>query len=153
MKRLSAQRDRLLEAVVVVLMAVMVTDVVWQVATRFLFGKPSSFTEELARFLLIWIGLLGACIAARRNLHTGIDLLAGRLSPKAARGVRTVAALAVAIFGLFVLGLGGLRLVELSARLGQTSAALGIPLAWVYAVVPTSGLLVAWIAIDNWLEG
>ena len=59
----------------IVLMSVMVIDVSWQVASRFVFRAPSSFTEELAGFLLIWIGLLGAAYGFPTRAHLGIDLL------------------------------------------------------------------------------
>ncbi len=61
--------DRALAWVLMVLMAVMVIDVTWQVVTRFILSEPSSVTEELARFLLVWIGLLGAAYAFRVRAH------------------------------------------------------------------------------------
>ena len=48
--------DKILANALVVLMAVMTLNVLWQVISRFLLGSPSSFTDELARYLLIWIG-------------------------------------------------------------------------------------------------
>ena len=71
--------ERVLAWVLVVLMSVMVIDVSWQVASRFVFRAPSSFTEELAGFLLIWIGLLGAAYGFRTRAHLGIDLLVTKL--------------------------------------------------------------------------
>ena len=52
--------DIILERILIMLMVLMVFDVVWQVASRYLIGIPSTFTDELAGFLLIWLGLLGA---------------------------------------------------------------------------------------------
>ena len=65
---------KVLSLFLIFLMAVIVLDVTWQVFTRFILKDPSSFTEELAGFLLIWIGLLGAslCIlypGTSRNRH------------------------------------------------------------------------------------
>ncbi len=56
--------SRALDAVLVVLMALVVLNVAWQVVSRYGLGRPSSFTDELSRFLLVWIGLLGAALAA-----------------------------------------------------------------------------------------
>ena len=50
--------DRALEWALILLMGANVLNVLWQVFTRFVLRHPSSFTEELARFLLIWVGLL-----------------------------------------------------------------------------------------------
>ena len=55
--------DRWLSYALMLLMAVSALNVLWQVFTRFILQDPSSYTEELARFLLVWIGLLGASYA------------------------------------------------------------------------------------------
>ena len=57
--------DKILEWTLVVSMSLLVVDVLWQVFSRFILQNPSSFTEELARFLLIWVGLLGRCLCGR----------------------------------------------------------------------------------------
>ena len=55
--------DRFLECLVMVSVTVLVLDVLWQVFTRFVLRDASSWTEELATFLLIWVSLLGAAVA------------------------------------------------------------------------------------------
>ncbi len=52
--------DKVIQNLLVFLMALMVLNVLWQVFTRFIMNDPSSFTDELSRYLLIWLGLLGA---------------------------------------------------------------------------------------------
>ena len=143
--------DRSLERLLAFLMAAMVLNVCWQVATRFLFRNPSSYTEELARFLLIWVGLLGASYASGQRMHLAIDLL-GRSRPQWHQGLRTLALAATAAFGLVALAGGGARLVALTLDLGQTSAALGWNLGYVYLVVPLAGLLITYYAVDDWLQ-
>ena len=59
--------DSVLAFILMILMATIVIDVTWQVLSRFIVGNPSSVTEEIARFLLIWIGLLGAAYAFRMH--------------------------------------------------------------------------------------
>ena len=71
--------DRALAWLVIVVMASLVIDVLWQVFTRFVLRDPSSFTEELARYLLIWVGLLGASYAAGKRMHLALDLLPMKL--------------------------------------------------------------------------
>lgn len=145
------QTDRVLEWLLATLMAVMVINVCWQVATRFLFHSPSSYTEELARFLLIWVGLLGASYAFGKRMHLAIDLLA-RQRPRWQPALQTVALAATAGFGVVALGVGGVRLVALTLELGQTSAALGWSLGYVYLAVPLSGLLITYYAVDDWFQ-
>ena len=72
--------DKILAHFLVIIMAVMVVNVLWQVASRFIIGTPSSFTDELARYLMIWIGILGAAYVSGRNMHVAIDVLPRRFN-------------------------------------------------------------------------
>jgi TRAP-type C4-dicarboxylate transport system permease small subunit len=126
----------------VVLMSAMVVDVTWQVASRYLLQAPSSFTEELAGFLLIWIGLLGAAYGFRTRAHLGIDLLVSRLGGGWRRGAEVLSHLLVLLFALITLVGGGIELVQLAFRLEQISAAMGVRMGFVYLALPLSGGLV-----------
>ncbi len=143
-----AALDRALATLLVVLMALMVVNVLWQVASRYLMRNPSTFTDELSRFLLIWTGLLGAAYATSRRLHLAIDLLPSRARPPHRRWYQVFIASMGAFFGL-VMALGGSWLVYTVSYLGQTSAALGLPMGGVYAALPLSGLLIAYYSLDN----
>ena len=146
MNDLKTRVDYVLGWTLVVLMGVSVVNVLWQVFTRFIVGNPSSFTDELARFLLIWIGLLGASYAVGMRLHLAIDLLPTKLKGRAAVGLNLAIEGMVFLFGLIVMVIGGARLVGLTLLLGQTSAALQLPLGYIYLVLPLSGLLVMFYA-------
>ncbi len=74
----------------VILMAIMTVDVLWGVFTRYALGQQASWSEELARFLLIWIGILGAAYASGKNYHLAIDLLSPKISAKSAARVATI---------------------------------------------------------------
>ncbi|MEX2603130.1 MAG: TRAP transporter small permease subunit, partial [Gracilimonas sp.] len=74
--------DRFLEHFLAGLMAIMLISVSWQVISRYLLGDASSFTDELARYLLIWVGLLGAAYASGQRLHLAIDILPSKLKGK-----------------------------------------------------------------------
>ena len=82
MTKLKEIIDKVLAWIVIVVMAVLVIDVLWQVFTRFILRDPSSFTEELARYLMIWVGLLGAAYAAGKRMHLAVDLLPTKLYDK-----------------------------------------------------------------------
>jgi hypothetical protein len=73
--------DKILEKFVAALMAILVVDVLWQVISRYVLSAPSSFTDELAGFLLIWVGLFGSAYVAGKNEHLAIDLLVQRSGP------------------------------------------------------------------------
>lgn len=140
--RVKAAIDRALGGLLVVVMALLVLDVLWQVFTRFVLRDPSGFTDELARFLLIWVGLLGAAYVTGQRGHLAIDLLPRRLEGRAADCLGIGIQVAIAAFATAVLVAGGYRLMALTFLLGQSSAALGLPLGWVYAVLPVSGTLI-----------
>ena len=67
--------DKGLELSLIFLMAFLVVDVLWQVLSRYILVSPSSVTDELAGYLLIWVGLLGAAYVSGKNEHLAIDLL------------------------------------------------------------------------------
>jgi TRAP-type C4-dicarboxylate transport system permease small subunit len=130
-------------------MGASVINVLWQVLTRFVLGSPSSYTEELARYLLIWIGLLGAAFAGGRHLHLAIDLLPTRFVGRRHTIVVVVINFCIGAFAVGVLVIGGIRLVALTLSLGQTSAALGIPIGYVYLALPLSGLMMTWYVVRD----
>ena len=74
--------EKLLEWFLVFLMSVLVIDVLWQVFSRYVLNAPSSYTDELAGFLLIWVGVVGAAYVAANREHLAIDLLLQRSSPE-----------------------------------------------------------------------
>ncbi len=140
--------DRFLRFALAVLMTAMVGSVVWQVLSRYLFVVPAAWTEELARFLLIWIGMLGAAYAYRQGSHLGIDLLAAKLEGPAKQRLHGVIHVVCLLFAASVLVIGGGSLVSMTWELKQYSAAMGLPIAYVYSVIPTSGVLVCLFAAD-----
>ena len=144
--------DRILGAVLVVIMAVMVLNVLWQVFTRFVLGTPSSFTDELARYLMIWVGVLGAAYISGKNMHVAIDLLPRKLNKKGQQRLKTIVSGLIIVFCFFALIIGGGRLVYITYTLEQYSPALQIPLAMVYLVIPISGALIIFYKVSDILN-
>ncbi len=128
--------DKALEILVMVVVAVLVVDVLWQVFTRYVLKNQSSWTDELAIFLLIWVALLGAAVALNRGAHLGIDYFVGKLDKKTRLFAEIFAFFCVACFAFFVMVLGGIDLVR---TLVQPSPFLGIRMGYVYLAVPVSG--------------
>jgi len=142
MKPVLTLLDRALCWALIGLMTAMVLSVAWQVVSRYVLSAPSSWTEELARYLLIWIGMLGAAWAFRSRMHIGLDLLPKRLTGRSARNLHIFTLGVIALFALTALVIGGGQLMLLTWQLRQTSAALGLPIAFVYSVIPLTGALV-----------
>jgi TRAP-type C4-dicarboxylate transport system permease small subunit len=150
--KFKATLDMILERILVVIMAVMVINVLWQVGSRYLLQSPSSFTDELARYLLIWLSMLGASYVTGKRMHLSIDLLAQRSSLERRKKLNTLIYSVVAIFAFLVMVVGGSRLVYVVSSLGQTSPALEVPLSIVYIVLPIGGLIIIYYSIINILH-
>lgn len=144
--------DTILANFLVIIMSIMVINVLWQVASRFIVGSPSSFTDELARYLMIWIGILGAAYVSGQNMHVAIDVLPSRLSSKAQRRLKLIVKMLIILFCLTAMVIGGSRLVYITHVLDQNSPALQVPLSLVYVVIPISGLLIIYYKISDILK-
>ncbi len=138
-----------LEWTLVFIMTILVVDVTWQVISRYIMSSPSSFTDELAGFLLIWVGLLGAAYVAGKREHLAIDILLQKSSPSRRYKLEMTISILIVIFSIAVLVVGGIWLSYTRFYLGVRSAALGLPLGFVYMVLPISGILIAYFDIDH----
>lgn len=147
MKAIITPLDVFLRWALVALAIFMVATVTWQVFSRYALRAPSSLTEEIARFQLIWLGLLGAVYTFRNRMHVGIDILVTPLSGKKRLAAEFVALISVVLFAALILIYGGGRLVQLTHELNQTSGALGVRMSYVYAIIPISGILMCIYAL------
>lgn len=149
MTSLRKQIDRILALVVVSMMGILIVTVLWQVTSRYLLPQPASWTEEMSRFLLIWVTMLGAAYLTGQHGHIAIDLISDRLSPRRARHLQTFIRSTVMVFALLAFCVGGANLIYITLSLGQSSAVLGVPLGYVYMVIPASGLLIVFFTIHD----
>nr|MBI1232589.1 TRAP transporter small permease subunit [Cytophagales bacterium] len=147
MTELKKKIDRVVAVLLISIMAIMVINVTWQVLSRYVFQSPSSYTDELSRYLLVWLGMLGAAYVAGQNQHLAIDLFPQRLYGESKKRLMIFISLIIVAFVLPVMVMGGGNLVYITYVLEQKSATLRLPLAYVYAMIPTSGLLVIFYQI------
>ena len=141
--------DSFLAWTLVIIMSLMVINVLWQVFSRFILGDPSSYTEELARYLMIWVGVLGAAYVSGKNKHVAIDYIPSKFSKTNQYKVKKLVTWIIMIFAFFAFIIGGSRLVYITYILEQFSPALQIPLAFVYLVIPISGILIVYYKINE----
>lgn len=147
MKTLTALIEKLLTLFVTLLFAALLGCVIWQVISRYLLTTPSTVTDELARLLFIWVGLLGAAYAAGQKKHLSIDLLGNSLNRSNLRKVKLLLEILTAFFAMTVMIAGGGRLVVTVLATGQLTPALEIPMGWVYLVIPVSGVLIFYYSL------
>ena len=137
--------DKVLEGTLGILFVLMLTNVLWQVFSRYVLNDPSTFTDELSRYLLIWVGILGAAYGTGRGAHVAVDILRTRLRNPRWLGIFIQAV--IIIFALLILIVGGSNLVHISFELGQTSSAMKLPLGYVYLVLPLSGVIICYYCL------
>ncbi len=140
--------DSVLSAALVALMLLLVLAIVWQVLSRYILNTPSSVTEELARFSLIWVSLLGASYAYRHRMHLGLSILTEKLTGKSKLYADSAVLFFVSVFAVSVMIIGGGQLVLLTWELNQRTAVMGLPMAVIYSVIPISGALIVAYSLD-----
>lgn len=140
--------NKAIETMLVLIFSLLVLDVVWQVASRYIIGHSSSFTEEYARFSLIWLTVLGAAyINGQKEGHLSMDFLVMKLPKEKQMKRNRIIQVIMAIFALIIMVIGGGNLVYTTLKLGQLSPALLVPLGYVYAIVPICGLIIIFFSI------
>lgn len=152
MKALTNLVNQTLAWLTISISTVLVGCVVWQVLSRYVFGAPSTFTDEMARFLFMWVGLLGAAYATGLKRHLAIDLLTMRLTGKRKACSELVVQLAIAGFAAVVMVYGGMGLVNKTLSTGQISPALGLPMGYVYLCLPISGMGILFYCVVDSLD-
>ena len=131
METLRKGLDKVLEFVCCVLLGLMTIFATWQVASRYVFNKPSTVTEEL--------GLLGAAYVFGKQEHMRMSFLVDKLSEKNQEKMQLLAEVMVIIFAVLILIFGGLKMSQLS--MGQSSSSLQIPMGYIYLALPLSGII------------
>ncbi len=130
----------------------LVIDVVWGVFTRYVMGEQAKWTEELARFLLIWVSLLGGAVAFGTKGHLGVDYFVGKFDPSARKLMAIIVHLIVLFFAGSIFVYGGWRVVSDTLAMGQTTSALPLKMGYIYLALPIAGVFMVIYTIENLVE-
>lgn len=122
----------------------------WQVFTRYILGKPSSWSEEMVSYLFAWMTLLGASLVSGERGHMNIPLLVEKSSPIVRTILSILAEVIAALFAGIILVYGGVQITDLA--MAQMTSALGISVGVFYIVLPLSGILNIVYCILNIVE-
>lgn len=140
----------LVRALVLLLTAVMLLALGWQVFMRYVFDKAPSWSEELALGCFTWSMLLAIALGVRDAIHVRMDLLVDHLPGPLRTAADKFSTLAVAAVGGFVCWAGVGYTLDTA---GATSAAIGYPIEWLHAAAPACGALVAFFALERLVLG
>lgn len=139
--------DWVLKALLAVLFFTLFGCVILQVFTRYVLNDPAIFTEEVSRYSMIWLSLMGAAYACGRIEHMAYTMVPDKLSgAKLHMHMRSVAVV-VLLFALAVMVYGGGKLMLRTMQFNQLTATMQWPMAYVYLCIPLSGVLIVYYQI------
>nr|WP_300310598.1 TRAP transporter small permease [Halomonas sp.] len=128
---------------------VMTVLIFWQFFARFVIGKPLYFSEEIARFCMIWLTFLGAGLAFRKGLLISIDIALEHAGPVLGKMIRILIILSSICFA-FILTYFGFDIVDRVSH--QTAPSTRISMMWPYIAVPLGGIVIIINSIDLLLK-
>ncbi|MCA0936928.1 TRAP transporter small permease [Vibrio alginolyticus] len=139
--------DKIILSFCSIALFLLVISVSWQVFSRYVLNDPSSFTDELARYLMIWFGLLGASYLFGKNGHLAITLFIHSISKKYQKACSILIHLTSLSFISLAMIKGGIQLMGRTTM--QFSPALQIPMSYVYFILPLAGSLMTIYILIN----
>jgi len=127
------QLNRLLKLIMIIMFGVMLTALFLQIVSRFIFNFPLSWSEELARYLTVWMVFLGAGIAVRNNKLIKLDALVSRMSHRQQLIFLYTAAAVSLVFYIVVIAKSFdlIKVVQI-----QKSPAMSLPMSVPYLAIP-----------------
>ena len=137
-EQLSSFCNRYAEYFLLLLGASMTAIVILQVFSRYALNHSLFWSEELARYLLVWLTFIGATVAYHRNMHPGVDIIFKRLQRKNRTRIRLLVHLISLAFFLILIWYGCNFAYFIRA---QTTPALSLPKWLVFSIIPLSGIL------------
>lgn len=142
MKNLSHFFKNFEEYICGIMMAVMVVVVFIQVVYRFVIQSSLPWSEEVARYLLVWITFLGASSGVKHGSHVGVEAVLLMLPQKARKYVNLLSA-GLSIFFSIVVVVFSMGIISKQIEMAQVSPAMQIPMWWAYAAIPVGATLMA----------
>ncbi len=121
---------RLLGYVIAAALALMVVLVFGNVFMRYAFNSGLTVSEELSRWLFVWVTFLGAVIALRDNAHLGTDMLVGKFGPRGKRVFMGISLLLM-MYCLWLIFIGTYD--QFMVNKDSQSAVMEVSMGWFYA--------------------
>lgn len=136
--------NQLISALLMIFISLMVIAVIWQVFTRFVIQDPSAFTDELSRYLMIWVGILGGSYTFAIKRHLALEILMPKLTINRQHVLKIIINSLVLLFSAIVLIYGGSAFVIKAIQFNQISPTImlfghHLQIGYIYLVAPVSG--------------
>ena len=150
MENLKIKLTKTLEVICISLFVFITIIGLYQIITRYVFNSPSTVSEELLTFAFTWMALLSASLVFGKREHMRMEFVANLFKDKAAITLSIISEVLVLIFSALVLVYGGIAITKLTTL--QVTASLGVPMSFIYIIVPISGVLTVLFNIINLKE-
>lgn len=139
MESLKKKLTKILEVICISLFVFITIIGLYQIITRYVFNAPSTISEELLTYLFTWMALLSAALVFGKREHMRMEFVANLFKGKAGIKLSIFSETLILIFAALVLVYGGIAITKLTTL--QVTASLGVPMSFIYVVVPVSGVI------------
>lgn len=123
-------------ALLLLIMTILIT---WQVFARFVVGSPLTFSEEIARFIMIWLTMLGSAYALRKGTLISLDVLLEFGGKTVATILKYIIPIISILFALILI-IYGFQLAGMVSY--QTAPSTRISMMWPMLALPVSGIVI-----------
>jgi TRAP-type C4-dicarboxylate transport system permease small subunit len=130
--------NKSIEVLTILLLSVITIIVPVEVFLRYCFGMTLNITEQLTRYLLVWVVFLASSLALRENSHISIEILANRFHGRARLLVNLISQIVLITFLAFLIVEG---IIALSFQKDQIVPSLRISIFWFYLAIPVGSSL------------
>lgn len=139
MQKFKAILNKIMETACSLIFALMIIVGTYQIVTRYVFSRPSTISEELLTYSFTWLAMLAAAYVFGKRDHMRMSFVADKVSPKGQIMLSIFAEIATIVFTALVLLYGGVAITQLT--MSQITASLGIPMGYVYIIIPICGII------------
>ena len=132
-----------------ILMFSMLAIITAQVLSRYIFSSPLTWSEELGRYIFVWMSFLGMAVGVKQGSHVALDILVKKLTGISQKVLMLLNNALILFFGI-CLSVSGFQLFEIGMK--QKSPTLQLPMQYVYIVIPISGIILVYFVISETIK-
>jgi TRAP-type C4-dicarboxylate transport system permease small subunit len=149
MKKILAPIEKLFGFLTIVGTGLMLVIIFLQVISRYFFSYTASYSEELSRYLFVWVTFLSLPIVSRQGGHMVVGILLERFTGEKLRRLRMTGDLCGMAF-LVIMIWQGIRMIILAKW--QVSPAMEIPMSYIYISIPVGCAAMLLIVLDDFID-
>lgn len=148
-QKIAIWMERILVILCVTLFLIMTFAAFMQVFTRFILGSPWKWTDEVCRYALVWLTMLGAAFGVKRHSHLAIDVVIHLMPASIQKAAERGGNLLVVLFGC-VLTYQGIVLCRTFMQ--QRTSVLGLPMGAVYSAIPVFSMFLVIFSLEGLIK-